>query len=58
MAKESTKKIRFNYVMNEQDWRQLALLQCYAVEVLNKRGSTKGGIIRKLVADEVKRLKI
>lgn len=57
MAKKETKKYRFNYVMTESQRIELQFLFNNYYEI-HKRNTTIGSIIRKLVADEVKRIKV
>lgn len=56
MAKKETKKYRFNYVMTEKQRISLQYLFEHHKKV-HGRVATIGSIIRKLVEDEVKRIK-
>jgi len=56
MAKKEIKKVRFNFVMTEQELWQLAIIQNHSRTVLNKAGTTKGAVIRNLVSNEFKRI--
>lgn len=56
MAKKEVKNYRFNYVMTERERIELQFLFNNYYEI-HKRNTTIGSIMRKLVADEVKRIK-
>ncbi len=57
MAKKPTKKTRFNYMMTETERNDLNILQEHSNIKQGRGGTTIGSILRKLVSDEVKRIK-
>ena len=56
MAKKETKKIRFNYVMTETEWKELKTIQDYTNKQQGRGGTTIGSILRRLVSEEVRRI--
>ena len=61
-AQKTKKDFRFNFVIPEQDRYKLDLLRKYYFTHRIKEGhltiNTAGGVLRKLLSDEVKRLDI
>lgn len=55
--KRQSKKVRFNYVMTETERNDLITIQQYINKKQGFGGTTIGSILRKLVSNEVKRIK-